>query len=47
MKQRVYLSITVLLTIFAFSLSEAGSRYPSAEPPVGPMLGSRNNSCEE
>ena len=41
MKQRVYLSITVLLTILAFSLSEAGSRYPIAEPPVDPILGSR------
>lgn len=40
MKHRVYLFMTVLLVILAFSLSEAGSRYPSAGAQVGPNLGS-------
>jgi hypothetical protein len=41
MKHRFYLLTTVIITIFAFRLSEAGSRYPIAEPPVDPLLGSR------
>jgi hypothetical protein len=40
MKHRDYLFMTVLLLILTFSLSEAGSRYPIAEPPVDPLLGS-------
>ena len=40
MKHRDYLFMTVLLLILTFSLSEAGSRYPIAEPPVNPLLGS-------
>jgi len=38
MKQRVYVSVTVLLIVLSFSLSEAGSRYPGAGAPVGPLL---------
>jgi hypothetical protein len=41
MKHRFYLLIMALLVISTFNLSEAGSMYSSAEPTVGPMLGSR------